>query len=211
MASDLGVFGGAYMAILQNWNNTKLQDYLLFDYWLPYQGWCILAGLDTGNKDNFLLDFDLELTEDEKDAMEVKRYKNQLINNVDRLREFWLSGQNDDVYQPPAYFIEWALSKRFRPDWLDWAIEKKLYIPSSKAEIEGRTNIFDKNSATYPPELDLALQAWQAVSNNNGKGKPKARIKKWLDINTTELSNEAKERISIVANWDKLGGATRTD
>lgn len=41
------------------------------------------------------------------------------------------------------------------------------------------------------------------------KWKPKARIKKWLDDNT-KLSNEAKERICIVANWDKLGGATKT-
>lgn len=70
--------------------------------------------------------------------------------------------------------------------------------------------IFDKNSTTYPPELDLALQAWQAVNNSEGKGKPKARIKAWLDANS-KLTNEAKERISIVANWDKLGGATRTD
>ena len=31
----------------------------------------------------------------------------------------------------------------------------------------------------------------------------------WLDENT-DLSKEAKERISIVANWDKLGGATKT-
>lgn len=61
----------------------------------------------------------------------------------------------------------------------------------------------------YPPELDYALRAWQAVSSNEGKGKPKARIRKWLDENTA-LSNEAKERISIVANWDKLGGATKT-
>ena len=69
---------------------------------------------------------------------------------------------------------------------------------------------FDKASATYPPELDIALQAWRAVSTTEGKGKPKARIKAWLDTNT-KLSNEAKERIAIVANWEKTGGSTRTD
>lgn len=69
---------------------------------------------------------------------------------------------------------------------------------------------FDKSCASYPIELDLALQAWRAVTSSKAKGKPKARIKKWLDDNTN-LSNEAKERISIVANWDKSGGATRSD
>ncbi len=69
----------------------------------------------------------------------------------------------------------------------------------------------DKNSPTYPPELDLALQAWRAVSATEGKGKPKARIRAWLDINASHLSNDAKKRISILANWDKKGGATRAD
>lgn len=73
-----------------------------------------------------------------------------------------------------------------------------------------QTIIFDKTSSTYPPELDLAIQAWQEVSSIEGKGKPKARIRKWLDDNT-KLSNTAKERIEIIANWEKLGGATSTD
>ena len=70
--------------------------------------------------------------------------------------------------------------------------------------------VFDKTSPTYPPELDIALQAWQAVSATEDKKKPKARIKAWLDSNT-ELSNEAKERVATVVNWDKTGGATRTE
>ena len=70
--------------------------------------------------------------------------------------------------------------------------------------------MFDKDGPTYPPELDLAMQAWEAVRNDKGKGKPKAKVKAWLDKNT-KLSNEAKERISTVVNWDKTGGATRTD
>lgn len=70
--------------------------------------------------------------------------------------------------------------------------------------------LFVKADSKYPPELDLAFKAWQAVSSTDGKGKPKARIRAWLDSNT-KISNEAKERISIVANWDKSGGATSTD
>jgi hypothetical protein len=79
--------------------------------------------------------------------------------------------------------------------------------------MEEVTQIFlsrlNKNSPTYPPELDAALRAWHEVSTTEGKGKPKARIRAWLDSNT-DLSNEAKERIATVANWDKVGGASRT-
>lgn len=67
---------------------------------------------------------------------------------------------------------------------------------------------FDKKN--YPIELEFAIRAWRSVTSSEAKGKPKGRIRKWLDENT-DLSNEAKERISIVANWDKLGGATRSD
>jgi len=78
-------------------------------------------------------------------------------------------------------------------------------------EVEKPLNLsFDKTSNTYPLELDLAIQAWQAVSSSEGKGKPKARIRAWLDSNA-KISNEAKERISIIANWEKTGGATSTD
>jgi hypothetical protein len=68
---------------------------------------------------------------------------------------------------------------------------------------------FDKSQKNYPPELDIAIQAWKEVALKEGKGKPKARVRDWLDKNT-DLSNEAKERIAIVVNWEKTGGATKT-
>ena len=119
----------------------------------------------------------------------------------------------------PDFFIDWALSKRFRPDWLDWAIERKLYIPSEPiTEVTQQPLIpdpptFDNTAIIYPSELDIAIKAWQAVSSIEGKGKPKARIRAWLDERyaDSELSKEAKERICVVVNWDKTGGATRTN
>ena len=68
----------------------------------------------------------------------------------------------------------------------------------------------EKHAPNFPPELDFAVQAWRAVFTTEGKAKPKARIREWLDENTT-LSNAAKERIATVANWDKTGGATRAE
>lgn len=103
-------------------------------------------------------------------------------------------------------FAQWAISVNWEmPD------ELKHRAPSLDEISQEKANqLFDKDSATYPPELDLAMQAWRVAASTEGKGKPKARIRAWLDVNTS-LSNEAKERIATVANWDKIGGATRTD
>ena len=70
--------------------------------------------------------------------------------------------------------------------------------------------LLGNDNVTLPIELGFANQAWKAVTAKDEKGKPKARIKKWLDANANELSDEAKERICVVANWDKRGGATKT-
>ena len=88
-------------------------------------------------------------------------------------------------------------------------LEKNLKITQVQSQTS-KLLMFDDTEINYPPELDYALKAWQAVSSTESKGKPKARLRKWLDDNTN-LSNEAKDRISIVANWHKTGGATRIE
>lgn len=105
-----------------------------------------------------------------------------------------------DTLMPIPTFVAWALS-------IQWEMPEQL---ASLASNDSRPSEFDEHSPIYPRELDIALQAWRAVSKSEGKGKPKARLRAWLNANTT-LSNEAKERIATVANWDKLGGATRTE
>lgn len=128
--------------------------------------------------------------------------------------QYWHSGE----HLKPTHlldFVEWALSKDLRPEWLNREVECYLYTSRQEkcaAPPEVVTPpIFDKASTTYPPELDIALRAWREISTTAGKGKPKSRIMKWLDDNAKELSNEAKNRIATVVNWDKSGGATRTD
>ena len=199
------------MKLKQDWDNSNLDTYLLYGNWSAYQGWCLLAGAD-GNNDIVPLDsdlFDSTTTDDQKELMGYLELK------IDRLRNFWLSDELSNENKTPSFFIEWALSKRFRPDWLDWAIEQGLYAEKQVATIDIALLPFDVKSEFYPPELDIALQAWQAASADKGKGKPKAKIRAWLNscklkINGKELSNDAKDRIATVANWDKSGGATRT-
>lgn len=64
---------------------------------------------------------------------------------------------------------------------------------------------FDKDIPTYPPELDAALQAWRAISaNHRSKGIGiSTQIERWLEINKPDLSEQARKRIGIVANWNK--------
>ena len=127
----------------------------------------------------------------------------------------------------PSYWISKAISKRIVVPWLDFATRRQFcaYVTDINGNrylsmIEGEDvdvvmqQVAEKalpvsEKSNYPIELNFAIQAWQAVSTSQGKGKPKARIKKWLDENSG-LSNEAKERIATVANWDKTGGATKT-
>jgi len=139
----------------------------------------------------------------------IKRFESE----IGRLWEIWNSGHHDNP-NPPNYYIKWALSKNIKIHWLAYAIDNGLVrnINNNLLDEEkiNQKELFDKDSSTYPQELDWAMKAWEAVKNDKSKGKPKAKIKAWLDANT-QLSNEAKDRISIVVNWDKTGGATRTD
>ena len=147
--------------------------------------------------------FENNAEEDAKIVKDIEQYERK-YNDMHRI----LFDQ-DMEFNTPDNWIERALAKNISIPWLDFAIEHGFYkSETTSAQVE--KPIFDKASLTYPVELDLAMQAWQAVTSNLGKGKPKSQIRAWLDANT-KLANEAKERISIVANWDKTGGAARTD
>lgn len=226
------------MTIKQNWEDSKLTDFLLFDYWHAESAIWVLAGfnypdIENIDTENYVTRIDQFSNPKWEDLLNPNAYQNasdvekladfkKLQDNFNRLHDFLQKSQKgfnqdeceSDKFYSPAYFIEWALSKKMRPDWLDWAIENDLYKPEQVTEQPTQTTILpslDKNSPTYPLELDWAIQAWQAISTTNDKGKPKALTHKWLNENASKLSKEAKERIATVVNWDKLGGATRTD
>ncbi|MEZ5450313.1 MAG: hypothetical protein R3E89_15545 [Thiolinea sp.] len=67
---------------------------------------------------------------------------------------------------------------------------------------------FDLDSDVYPPELDIAFQAWRAVAINGqgGEGTAKQRLEAWLRGSGYGLKDEAIKRIATVCNWDKGRG-----
>lgn len=66
---------------------------------------------------------------------------------------------------------------------------------------------FDDADACYPEELDIAMQAWRAVSTRrNFALTPKQQILEWLAKHYPTLRSEQRTRIAVVCNWEKQGG-----
>lgn len=132
------------MTIEYHWDHSNLQDYLLYDFWQPFNAWGVLAGYQYGFEtyadsdcqvaisNDYVIDSTLVESDESKDFFSEKSIKlRRMKRDFHRLGDFAHSGGMtvDSPSKTPEFFIDWALSKRFRPDWLDWAIEKGLYTP----------------------------------------------------------------------------------
>lgn len=78
-------------------------------------------------------------------------------------------------------------------------------------------DFMDPDHDHFAPELDLAVKAWRAfVSVRKTPGGTTTAIRKWLDENPQawagegEVSNECKDRLKTVVNWNKRGGPDKT-
>jgi hypothetical protein len=136
-----------WMKLHQEWDDSGLEDFLLYDYWSPHIGLCTLSGFDyracppNNSPDEFNETYALSPGSLQghhgQDAEEAREILINMNQDILRLRNIWANSKwgmeaEDHV---PAFFIEWALSKNIRPDWLDWAIARKLYIPNKKADL----------------------------------------------------------------------------
>ncbi len=132
----------------QDWDDSRLRDYLSYDCWSSHIGLCTLSGFDyrtCAKGDNsapaqFQFASALSPSAFMSYMHENRAAEEQLLSrmneDIDRLRGFWENSGKDveDGKYAPADFIEWALSKNFTPDWLRWAIERKLYIKKQEAD-----------------------------------------------------------------------------
>lgn len=100
-----------------------------------------------------------------------------------------------------AEFGGWAKS-------IGWDLPESF--PVTEPEIEGAFS-FDEYPDAYPPELDIAMIAWWAVAvkGQGGEGTPKQRILNYLNDNYKKLNGTEKERLAMVCNWRKKGGAPK--
>lgn len=111
------------------------------------------------------------------------------------------------------------LDDRIEPGiFLAWAKKKEIDVPRELIDqVEARAMLaadwkdawegFDETADTYPKELDIALQAWRAVSERRDFSKTvKEQVENWVKEHYPDLSDEAKQRIATVCNWEKKGG-----
>lgn len=102
-------------------------------------------------------------------------------------------------------FVEWVMR-------LNWKVPTEFQTLGAD-EPTREEFAFDPDSDTYPPELDIAFIAWRAASRAPKSGtSPKKQIRDWLDTNykPADLTDEARERISTVCNWNRKGGKPKT-
>ena len=154
----------------QDWEDSRLREYLFYDYWSPHIGVCTLCGFDyrASNSANLsaptqfsfgsALSPSAFMNSNSKDQEAAEELLRRMNEDMDRLGAFWAYSGNDfeEAYYSPAFFIEWAISKRCHPDWLDWAIKWKLYVPKQKVE---NTASPDEKVASLPGQSQLAMNA----------------------------------------------------
>jgi hypothetical protein len=129
--------------------------------------------------------------------------------------DFW-HRENDVVYL--AKEPDWSrtmLDVRDLKAWLkERGVKTGFFFPATKADED---DFMDSSHDHFAPELAMAVAAWRALSQERKfKQSPKATIRNWVENNPSEwkskdeLSTEAKERIAMVANWKRSGGANPT-
>jgi len=117
---------------------------------------------------------------------------------------------------PPSDYIRIS-----PPDFLSWAFEKGFLVPEPLGELITDKEssllplpIMAKDTPYYPEELEMAMAAWTDLYENGKIKKNKGykdQIRKWLKEHYPKASNAAIERIVIVVNPNKKGGAPSTN
>ena len=191
------------MSQQQNWELSRLQDYLLYDTWDVEPALRLLAGFNYIEGPGQLrgmsyypgLDPSIEVNMIEGDKFEYAFLK-ELEDCAIRLKNFWLRSNNKREKYPPSFFIEWALSKRSRPPWLDWAIEHGLYVPEQEAikkKIE-TTNIYTIYSTKWLEVQQAAIEEF--FSPRHEVDAKKEEVIQWIEMKAKELKIRDPNRIA---------------
>ncbi len=168
---------------LYNYDESRLSIYLRYDFLtgiegtallggsaIPYRGTSLVEGVE--NYDFSHGEYVAQKTADiitcwERSNHDFKR-KDFVFINFNPLESKF----------PPAYFIEWALSKNFRPDWLDYAIEKGFYKPKATTP----PAVIVQSPVTYSNKW-LAIQQAAIAQFFNPRRNPDAKseeVIKWI-------------------------------
>ncbi len=121
------------------WDSTGLVKYFKYELWTAVNGLTVLAGLKYDYWDGLKLKNALDKfagVENKTNKKIIPQESEMYLTRYAQLYDLWTHSNHPELDRkfPPAYFIDWALSKGFRPDWLDWAIERGLFTPKQETE-----------------------------------------------------------------------------
>lgn len=130
----------------------------------------------------------------------IKGILNSEIQVVPRRQEkvFSRSGNSKFKYTE-AHIKAESINKYEEENFLKECIDKEYAEDNAYSEC-------DRDD--YPPELEIAFNAWRAVAiHGQGEGStPKKRLINWLETHYKDLKNGEVERIATVCNWKKEPG-----
>ncbi|WP_343739957.1 hypothetical protein [Delftia tsuruhatensis] len=124
-----------------------------------------------------------------------------------------------------AAFLKWAQSKNipsYRQSLAQAAkarthttVAAEVVHPEPEVPLLGKPSFLDPSHPYHPVELRAGVEVWEAVVTtgaHEGAKSVKDALMSALEAHPehSKLSNEAKSRITVSANWNKKGGATKT-
>lgn len=161
------VFRPEWITLEQDWYESRLATYLLFDVWSPDDGLCILAGFDFSAHQHgtpYQLDWTQALSPNtfqhanQEDEHQATALIDSMQEELMSLMMIWANTRRDteDEGYSPAFFIEWALSRKFTPDWLAWAIGTGRYVPK---QVQGEIASPDLDQVKFANSPELPIDA----------------------------------------------------
>lgn len=151
------------MSIQQDWDKTKLVEYLHYDKWEIPNAWNLLVG---------------HLTLDNPLLFNSEGVSEEMVSEYNHLKELWYKkpipfSRFMKTSFRPTFIISWAISNNHKPIWLDWAKQRNLYPidekepfnlskgetveakPASTPEPVTKTNKLRRNN--LDPAIDKAI------------------------------------------------------
>lgn len=81
------------------------------------------------------------------------------------LLEIWESGNHSQNRYPPKYFIDWAISKNFDIEWLDWAIANDYYDAPQKEKDITLREVSPKSESAYLNIIGALVELYWAAAH----------------------------------------------
>lgn len=159
-----------------------------------------------------MLDLDPHISSEDADHcfFEIDHYRNLNLNIVEANAEAATQKSEICVINEIPQIKNGVLEAEKQPH-----LSKDLAILNeAPSMINGCSPYLDQSHPMYSNELDIAIQAWNAVLFCNPikpkTGSRKKLIENCLEIHYRILPKEAKRRIATLLNPDKNGGAPST-